>query len=93
MDKSGKRGFAQKSFIRFTAIELGSERETSHWLVEMIYGTPITLGMIWWHSPWRCYAFFPKPDTFYEISHLRDIANFCERQTETQRKMGKAKTG
>ena len=93
MDKSEKRGFAPKSFLRFTAIELGPGRETSHWLVEIACGTPITLGMIWWHSPVGCYAFFPKPDTFYEKTCLRDIANFCERQTKIQRRMGNAKAG
>jgi hypothetical protein len=93
MDKSEKRGFAPKSFVRFTAIDLGPGRETSHWLVETAYGTPLTLGMIWWHSPLRCYAFFPKPDTFYEKTWLRDIANFCERETETQRRKEKAEAG
>ena len=93
MDKSEKRGFAPKSFLRFTAIELGPGCETSNWLVEISYRTPITLGMIWWHSPLGCYAFFPKPDTIYETTCLRGIANFCERQTETQRRMGKAKAG
>ena len=93
MDKSEKRGFAPKSFVRFTAIDLGPGRETSHWLVETAYGTPLTLGMIWWYSPLRCYAFFPKPDTFYEKTWLRDIANFCEREAETQRRKEKAEAG
>jgi hypothetical protein len=93
MDKSEKRGFAPKSFLRFTAVELGPRRETFHWLVEIAHGTPITLGMIWWHSPLGCYAFFANPDTFYEKTCLRDIANFCERQTETQRRREKAKAG
>jgi hypothetical protein len=93
MDKSDKRGFAPNSFLRFTALELGPGRETSHWLVEIVYGSPITLGMIWWDSQLRCYAFFPKPDTFYEKTLLRDIANFCERQTETRRSREKAKAG
>jgi hypothetical protein len=55
--------------------------------------TPITLGMIWWHSDLLCYAFFPEPDTFYEKTLLREIANFCDRQTETQRNKEKAKAG
>jgi hypothetical protein len=93
MNKSENRGFAPKSFIRFTAIEPGPGRETSHWLVEKVYGTPITLGMIWWHSPLRCYAFFPKPDTSYEKTSLRDIANFCERETDAQRRKHKAQAG
>jgi hypothetical protein len=93
MDNSEKRGFAPKSFIRFTAIELGLARENSHWLVEKVYGSPITLGMIWWHSQSHCYAFFPKPDTFYEKTSLRDIANFCERQTEIRRRRERGKAG
>jgi hypothetical protein len=93
MDKSEKRGFVPKSVIRFTPIELGPGRETSHWLVEKVNGTPITLGMIWWDSPARCYVFFPKPDTFYEKTSLRDIADFCECKTETQRRKDKAQAG
>lgn len=93
MDKSEKPGFAPRSLLRFSAVEPGPGRETSHWLVETAFGTPITLGMIWWHGPLRSYAFFPKPDTFYEKTSLRDIANFCERQTETQRRKSKAEAG
>jgi hypothetical protein len=93
MDKSEKRGFAPRSFLRFTVIELEPGRGTSQWLVETAHGTPITLGMIWWHSPLRCYAFFPKPDTFYEKTSLRDIADFCERQTEAQRRKDNAEAG
>jgi hypothetical protein len=93
MDKSEKRGFPPKSFLRFTAIELEPGREASHWLVEIADTTPITLGMIWWHRSSRCYSFFPKPDTFYEKTSLRDIANFCERQSETRRRRERAKAG
>lgn len=39
------------------------------------------------------YVFFPKPDTFYKKTALRNIANFCERQTETRPKREKPKAG
>lgn len=45
-------------------------------------GTP--LGTVKWYGAWRCYAFFPKADTLYEKRCLRDIANFCEKESHEQ---------
>jgi len=36
----------------------------------------MVLGRIAWHVPWRCYAFFPAIDTFFERICLRDILEF-----------------
>lgn len=41
------------------------------------------LGVIKWKAGWRCYAFYPLPDSFYEEECLRDIAIFCELLTIT----------
>lgn len=39
------------------------------------------LGEIRWFGRWRCYTFYPYDQTVYEKQCLRDIANFCEEQT------------
>lgn len=44
--------------------------------------TNVVIGIIRWHGPWRKYAFFPYPDTVFEWFCLRDIAEFCQRETE-----------
>ena len=40
------------------------------------------LGSIQWTGKWRCYAFFPFPNTYYEKRCLKDIADFCEARTK-----------
>ncbi len=39
-------------------------------------GVADTLGVIKWHGAWRCYAFFPEPDTLYERKCLSEITQF-----------------
>jgi hypothetical protein len=43
------------------------------------------LGEVRWFGRWRCYAFYPEPDTLYERQCLRDIADFCEARTREHR--------
>lgn len=43
------------------------------------------LGQIAWFGRWRCYGFFPLAGTVYERTCLRDIADFCERETAAHR--------
>jgi hypothetical protein len=42
------------------------------------------LGNVRWYAPWRQYAFYPKAETLYERQCLRDLADFCERETRAQ---------
>jgi len=44
-----------------------------------------TLGIIKWFNSWRSYAFYPVPNTVYEETCLRDIAEKVE-QMEKERK-------
>ena len=44
-----------------------------------------TLGQVRWFGRWRCYAFYPEPDTVYEQQCLRDIADFCKDETKEHR--------
>jgi hypothetical protein len=39
------------------------------------------IGGVRWYAPWRKYCFFPQPNTVYEQLCLREIADFCERET------------
>ena len=43
------------------------------------------LGTVQWYGAWRKYAFYPAPQTLYEHDCLRQIANFCERESRIQR--------
>lgn len=39
------------------------------------------LGSIRWFGAWRKYCFYPSAGTIFDKSCLRDIADFCESQT------------
>ena len=43
------------------------------------------LGEIRWFGRWRGYAFFPRAETLYEATCLRDIAEFIEVQMRARR--------
>lgn len=49
------------------------------------------LGFIRWYGAWRKYAFVPNTETIFEATCLRDIADFCERQTREHRDTLKAR--
>lgn len=40
------------------------------------------LGVVKWFGRWRCYAYFPYPETVYEKDCLREIALWCEERTK-----------
>ena len=40
-----------------------------------------TLGQVRWFGRWRRYSFYPSPFTVYEKDCLREVANFCERES------------
>jgi hypothetical protein len=46
----------------------------------------VELGAVKWYGAWRKYAFFPAPQTLFEHDCLRQIADFCESETKTQRR-------
>lgn len=49
----------------------------------------LQVGIVSWFGPWRKYSFSPRDGTVLEEQCLRDIANFCEYQTKTHRRMKK----
>lgn len=57
-----------------------------------------TIGEIKWYGGFRRYSFFPKPDTVYENSCLRDIITFIdklmdEREQEKNTRLAEMQNG
>lgn len=73
-------------FISF--IEVASKPKTKVW--EVYSGKEIfesaLLGTVKWYGSWRKYAFFPEAQTLFEQQCLRDLADFCEKQTTNHRR-------
>jgi hypothetical protein len=63
----------------------GNGRKTRTWDVRPTADPNTLLGQVKWFGRWRAYAFFPCADTVYERTCLRDLAQFCERQTYEHR--------
>ena len=49
-------------------------------------GDRTVIGEIMWYGPWRKYCFFPGDHTVFEQKCLREIADFCERETAEHKK-------
>jgi hypothetical protein len=64
--------------------------KTNRWRVATLAGE--TLGYVKWWGAWRKYAFFPLASTLYEEKCLRDIAEFCERETKALRASWRKRT-
>jgi hypothetical protein len=58
--------------------------KTKIWEV-MSKGQGAILGVIKWYGAWRKYSFSPRSNTIFEEKCLRDIADFCERETLAHR--------
>jgi hypothetical protein len=71
------------SFIEFLKEVRPATRLTDTWTVQATNG--VGLGKIVWYGAWRKYCFFPLGETVFDKACLRDIANFCEQQTETRK--------
>lgn len=54
--------------------------KTKVWAVTSKYDD-FLLGYVLWFAKWRKYSFAPEPNTVFEQDCLRDIADFCQRQT------------
>jgi hypothetical protein len=71
------------SFIKFLPAQ--PKPKTKVWTV-VTFSDETILGRIAWFGRWRCYCFFAESDTIFEKTCLRDIADFCEKQTKLKRK-------
>jgi hypothetical protein len=72
-------------WIRFEFNGQSASGKTKRWLVISTFEPHPVLGTIAWYASWRCYSFYPKSDTVFEKACLRDIANFCEEETNAHR--------
>lgn len=66
-------------------VEREQSARTRNWWVRTKGGDATLLGDVKWFGKWRCYAFFPRPETVFERICLRDIALFCEQQTKAHK--------
>ncbi len=87
-----------KSYIRFDKLPRKKGAKTDRWEVNtegkdyddrnLKY---TDLGIVQWFVWWRRYVFAPKGNTLYDPGCLREIADFCERETKQHallRKLG-----
>jgi len=74
-------------WIKFDFAGTTPSGKTKRWYVKTTDNT--TLGIIQWFAKWRKYAFSPAYPTFFEEDCLRDIASFCESQTQSHRSIPK----
>lgn len=68
-------------WIDFVENPLPPGRKTSTWTVVSKDGS-FVLGQISWFGRWRCFSFYPSPNTVFEERCLRDIATFCALLTQ-----------
>ena len=73
------------SFLRFEEGVAPRGNITKVWRIEAAQAPGMTLGTIRWFSAWRRYCVFPESQTVFDVSCLRDIADFIERQMEARK--------
>lgn len=61
-----------------------STGKTSVWIIED--GDGDILGDVAWFGRWRCYAFHPEIGTLFNAGCMRELADFCETETNARRK-------
>jgi hypothetical protein len=78
-----------KSFLQFEKRAQGKELKTERWDVwtggknyDERGPQYAVLGDIHWWCNWRRYAFFPSDATLFDARCLREIADFCEKETK-----------
>ena len=77
----------ESKWVRFEEADIEG-RKTEVWFVFPVKSN-VELGVVKWYGGWRCYAFYPEDMTIYEKQCLRDIAQFCEEETNKWRESKK----
>jgi len=72
-----------KPFLVFAELPGIPGMKTKRWQVRNTSGGH--LGSIRWHASWRRYCYFPDVRSLYDPSCLREITDFLERQTASQK--------
>jgi hypothetical protein len=81
---SGVGGVTAAKWVHFE--QIGSSKSGKTKIFDVLSNeSGINLGEIRWHAPWRCYAFFPEPESFFERTCLSDIARFIRSQMRGRR--------
>lgn len=68
-------------WLKFNHSRNSKSGKTKIWEVLTTYDDSL-LGIVGWFGRWRKYSFYPAPNTVFEKDCLRDIADFCETETE-----------
>lgn len=76
-----------QSFLTYS--EVHTKGVTKRWQV-LSSGT--LLGFVSWFAHWRRYTFYPMPQTVFDASCLRDVAQFCQSETDKRKAERKAAT-
>ena len=71
-----------KKCIEFSEPRKSDSGKTQIWKV---YFDEVLLGQVKWFGRWRKYAFYPLAFTLYEQDCLRNIADFCEKESKKLR--------
>ena len=77
-----------KALLDFVVFPRKAGQITSVWAVASKGGA--SLGFVSWYSPWRRYVFRPTSGTLFDASCLRELAAFCESETNARKKARKA---
>ena len=72
-------------WIKFVPRPKHEKRKTVIYAVRTKDGT-VDLGEIRWYAPWRCYSFFPFPNTVFEKTCLRNVTEFIDRLMDARKK-------
>jgi hypothetical protein len=78
------------SWVDFRLHGISPSGKTRTWVVQNRENLTI-LGRIEWFSRWRKYTFNPNPDMVFEVTCLRDIADFLEEIMKEHRAKAKTK--
>lgn len=67
--------------IQFVVDEQPANRKTKSWLVVARDDQWTPLGDVKWFARWRKYCFFPRQETVYEETCMKEIAEFIVDRT------------
>jgi len=81
--------FAVGTHIYFMLFEQPNGRKTNVYEVYSNYDDH--LGTVKWFTNWRKYCFYPAQGTIFEETCMREISQFIEDQTATQRERAAAR--
>jgi hypothetical protein len=65
------------SYLIFNFVGHSASGKTKVWSVNYP-----TLGTVQWYAPWRRYVVYPASGTLFDANCLREIAIFCDTQTQ-----------